>query len=380
MIGHIPTRARKLALLSLVALAAACTPPRSGPSMSEIFAGSVEREGDAYIIAVNRAVARTAAQVPSMGFSKALQRGAILGGDTIQPGDVVTLNVFENVPEGLLASPEVNNAILTDVQVDDAGFVFVPYAGRIRAAGRTPDALRRTITAALDEQTPDPQVLVSREQGDGTTVSVMGDVNAQGVFPIERPTRRITAMIAAAGGVSVPADQAVVRLTRGNRQESAFLRDIYEVPHFDIALRGGDRLLVEADRRAFTVLGATGTSSRLTFEAPVISAVEAIAMVGGLDPLRADPKGVFVFRDEPEEMARAILGRQDMFGEQRFVYVLDLTAPNGMFNARDFKIRDGDTVFVTEASSVTWSRQIASLTGALAAAGSVQSLADGTSD
>lgn len=380
MIGHIRPRVSKLTLLLLVALAAACTPPRSGPSMNEIFAGSVLREGDAYIIAVNRAVARTAAQVPSIGFSQALQRGAILGGDTIQPGDVVTLNVFENVPEGLLAGPTANNAILTDVQVDDAGFVFVPYAGRIRAAGRTPDALRRTITTALDEQTPEPQVLVSRVQGDGTTVSVMGAVNAQGVYPVERPTRRITAMIAAAGGVNVPADQAVVRLSRGGRQESAFLRDIYKIPHFDIALRGGDRILVEADRRSFTVLGATGTSSRLTFEAPVISAVEAIAMVGGLDPLRADPKGVFVFREEPEQMARTILGRQDVFGEQRFVYVLDLTAPNGMFNARDFKIRDGDTVYVTEASAVTWSRQIAALTSTLAVAGSVQSLADGSSD
>jgi hypothetical protein len=31
------------------------------------------------------------------------------------------------------------------------------------------------------------------------------------------------------------------------------------------------------------------------------------------------------------------------------IYVLDLTEPDGMFNARDFAIRDGDTVYVTEA-------------------------------
>lgn len=374
MIAKLPLRASTLALCAVVILTAACTPPRSGPSMNQIFAGSVQRAGDAHIIAVNRAVARTAAQMPSKGFSSALQGGAILGGDTIRPGDVITLNVFENVPDGLLAGPTANNAILTEVQVDDAGFIFVPYAGRIRAAGSTPDALRRTLTAALDEQTPDPQVMVSRTQGDGSTVSVIGAVGAQGVHSIERPTRRITAMIAAAGGVTVPPDLAVVRITRGERQESAFLRDIHQVPQFDIALRGGDRILVEADRRAFTVLGATGSSTRMTFEAPVISAVEAIAMVGGLDPLRADPRGVFIFRDEPEPIARAILGQPQIVGEQRFVYVLDLTAPNGMFNARDFKIRDGDTVFVTEASAVVWSRQIAAMTGTLAAAGAVQDI------
>ena len=378
MIDRIPFRASSLALAAFVGLAVACTPPRSGPNMEEIFSGSILREGDAYIVAVNRAVSRTASQVPSMGFSRALQQGALLGGDTIQAGDTITLNIFENVAEGLLAGPEANNAILTEVQVDDGGFIFVPYAGRIRAAGRTPEALRRNLSEVLDEQTPDPQVMVAREGGDGTTVTVLGEVNAQGVYPVERPTRRLSAMIAAAGGPAIPAEQAVVRLTRGKRQESVWLNDILETPAFDIALRGGDRIQVEGDRRAFTVLGATGVSSRMPFEAEVISAMEAIAMVGGLDPLRADPKGVFVFREEPEEMARAILGDSQIMGEQRFVYVLDLTAPNGMFNARDFKIRDGDTVYVTEASAVAWSRQIASLTGALTAAGTVQSLTDGT--
>ena len=375
----VPTRLRasSLALAALVAIVAACDAPRSGPSMSEIFAGSVLREGDAFIVAVNRAVARTAATTPASGFSTALQRGALLGGDTIAPGDVVTLNIFENVEEGLFAGVEANNAILSEVQVDDAGFIFVPYAGRIRAAGRSPDALRRSITELLDEQTPDPQVIVSRAQGDGRTVSVLGSVAAQGVYPIERPTRRITAMLAAAGGVTTPVDQTVVRLSRGDRRESVWLKDLFDIEHFDIALRGGDRILVEEDRRTFSVLGATGTSSRLPFDTRTISAIEAIAMVGGLDPLRADPKGVFVFREEPPHIANALLGRSDLTTDQRFVYVLDLTAPNGMFHARDFQVRDGDTVFVTEASSVVWSRQIATLTGTLGVASAAQGLAEG---
>lgn len=66
--------------------------------------------------------------------------------------------------------------------------------------------------------------------------------------------------------------------------------------------------------------------------------------------------------------------------DARFVYVLDLTAPTGMFNARDFKIRDGDTIFVTEASSVLWARQISALTGSLTAAGSIRSLTSSATD
>jgi polysaccharide export outer membrane protein len=97
--------------------------------------------------------------------------------------------------------------------------------------------------------------------------------------------------------------------------------------------------------------------------------------VGGLDPTRADPTGVFVFRNETEEVSRRLLGRNDLVGDQRMVYVIDLTAPTGMFQARDFQIRDGDTLYVTEASAVQWNRQIATISGTLGATGSVVSIA-----
>jgi polysaccharide export outer membrane protein len=365
---------RRAALFLAVAALGACAVPRDGPTKREIFAGSIERKGDAFIVAVTKRVAMAANRPESLGFSHNLRSGALVGGDTIRPGDLIRINVFENVPEGLLSPETSNNAIIDGIQVDDAGFVFVPYAGRVRAAGQTPEALRRQLTQALDEQTPEPQVVVTREQGDGATVAVAGGVNAQGVYPITRGTARLSGMIAQAGGINIPLETAQVLVTRGNRQDAAWLQDIYSNPSLDIALRGGDRVLLRQDQRAFSVLGATGTSNRMTFETQTISAIDAIAMVGGLDPLRADPTGVFIFRDEIPEVATEILGIGRFVADQRFVYVLDLTAPTGMFNARDFKIRDGDTIFVTEAASVLWARQIASLTGALTAASSVRAL------
>ena len=85
------------------------------------------------------------------------------------------------------------------------------------------------------------------------------------------------------------------------------------------------------------MLGATGTANRVTFETQQISAIEALASVGGLDPLRADPKGVFIFRDERPEIATEILGIGQFVTDVRFVYVLDLTKPTGMFDARGFQ-------------------------------------------
>ena len=257
--------------------------------------------------------------------------------------------------------------------MDDDGFIFIPYAGRIRAADRTPEQLRRIITEQLDAQTPDPQVIVKRVAGDGATVSVSGDVVGQGVFPIERPTLRLTAMLAEAGGASVPAEAAQVSITRDGRRESVWLTDLYENPSFDIALRDQDRIIIEEDRRSFTVMGSTGRQNRVPFETPTISAMEALSLVGGLSTNVADPTGVFVLREEPAHIANKVLQRDDITGPRRFVYVIDLTEPGGMFNARDFEIRDEDTVYVTEAPFVSWQKRISALTGSLGTASQVQS-------
>ncbi len=369
---------RRAALILAVGALAACAVSRDGPTKREIFEGSVMRSGDAHVVLVNKRVSHAANRPESLGFSHALRSGALIGTDTIRPGDVIRLNVYENVPEGLLAPASSNNALVEELQVDDAGFIFVPYAGRIRAAGNTPDGLRRILTRSLDEQTPDPQVVVSRELGDGATISVTGGVNAQGVYPLDRSTNRLSSMVATAGGIAIPLETAQVMVTRGNRQDKAWLQDIFSNPSLDIAMRPGDRILVREDQRAFSVLGSTGTPSRMTFETREISAIDALAMVGGLDPLRADPTGVFIFRDEVPEVATEILGIGQFVTDVRFVYVLDLTAPTGMFNARDFKIRDGDTIFVTEAASSRWSRQIASLTGNLSAATALRTLTRGS--
>lgn len=370
-------RASWLALAVLVAGVGACTVPRPGPTMNEIFAGSVLREGDAFIVAVGDRVNRAANVAPALGFSDALRNAALLGGDTIRVGDVVTVTVYENVPEGLMTNMETRGARLEQIQVDDSGHIYVPFAGRIRAAGQSPEGLRSTIARQLDEQTPDPQVYVSRTGGDGASVSVIGRVNTQGVYPIERPTRSLTAMLARAGGVSVPVQTAQISVSRGSVTDRVWLEDLFRHPQLDIALRGGDRVLVDQDQRRFTVLGATGTQSLVRFESPTISAIEALAQVGGLDPTRADPTGVFVFRNEPVEIARNVLGRNDLIGDQRVVYVLNLTAPNGMFLARDFQIRDRDTIYVTEASAVHWNRQIATLSGTLSATGTAATIARG---
>ncbi|NCO85448.1 MAG: polysaccharide export protein [Rhodobacterales bacterium] len=369
--------ARGVAAVAALAILASCGLPRPGPNRSEIFAGSVMQEGDAFILTVDDRINRIAGVTPALGFSAGFEGAGVLGSDTIQPGDILGLTIWENVDDGLLVPAGQNATVLEEVQVDGAGFIFVPYAGRIRASGNSPEAIRRLIAEKLEEQTPDPQVQVRRLAGDGTTVSVLGGVGAQGVYAIERPTRTLTAMLARAGGVAIRPEIAQVTVVRGNHTGTIWYQDLYAHPAHDIALRGGDRIVVEEDRRTFTVLGATGTQNRVPFDSQTVSAIEAIATVGGLSTAAADPTGVFVFRNEPEAIARQLVGRDDLVGTQRVVYVLDLTRPNGMFMARDFAIRDGDTVYVTEAPFVQFNKTIAAITGTLGAVGTASTIANG---
>ena len=141
----------------------------------------------------------------------------IVGPDTLSSGDTLGLTIYENVNDGLLASQGQRTSALTQVQVDGDGMIFVPYAGRIKAAGETPDGLRALITQKLLPQTPDPQVQVVRLAGNGATVSILGKVGGQGVYPIEQPTRRLSAMLAKAGGVAVEPEVALVTVQRGDQ-------------------------------------------------------------------------------------------------------------------------------------------------------------------
>ena len=366
---------KPLAMTAVIFALTSCGLPRSGPSKREILAGADDVQHSSFVIPVTNQTSSLIVEEPLTGFSQAFLNAGQIGSDTIRPGDTLGLSIWENVDAGVLGTRGAPST-LSELQVDGAGMIFVPYAGRVRAAGNTPEALRRIITEKLNDQTPDPQVLVTRLAGDGATVSIVGSAGTQGVFTIERPTRTLAPMLASAGGISIAPEIVHITVLRGSQRGTVWLEDLYENPELDIALRGNDRILVEADKRAYTTMGATGGQGLVPFESRELSAVEAIARVGGISTNTADPTGIFVFRTESAKTANAVLGRSDLTGPQRVAYILDLTKPNGVFIARDFLIRDKDTIYVTEAPFVSWNKSISALTGSLQSANAISSIAN----
>ncbi len=358
-----------LAITSL-AIAGCSTLPRVGPNKSEIYRGSVNKDGNAYVLAVDSRVAKFANLAAQSGFSAEFRNAGAVVTDLVRSGDVLVISVYENVEAGVLGTAGVPSN-LSEIQVDRSGNIFVPYAGRIKAAGRTPDNLRRILTSALASQTPDPQVIVRRAAGDGSTVSIIGS-GAQGVYPISQGTTHLSGMLALAGGVTTEPENTRISIVRGSRRGSVWLRDLYNDPKQDVHLRPGDRIIVEQDIRRFTVLGAISTQGLTTFPKPTMNVLEAVAYAGGLSGQTSDPTGVFVLRDEVGSVANTVLARNDIRGTARMAYVLNLTKVNGLFTARDFQLRDGDTIYVTEAPYYQFTKILSSLITPIGNAATIQ--------
>jgi polysaccharide export outer membrane protein len=356
-------------------LVTGCGLPTVGPNKSQLLTPSSGVAVPALVVEVDDRVLSLSRLDHNTGFGP--EFSTVVGRtDVIQAGDQITITVFENVQNGLFGGDGAP-AILGPFTVDQAGKIFVPFAGTIPAVGRTAPALRQEITTRLADQTPDPQITVRRTAGDGASVSITG-TNAQGIYPITQSTARLSAMIARAGGVRTEPAVTEVTVVRGPHRGTVWLRDLHQGRAKDIALRNGDRVIIQEDRRRFSLLGAFRAQGLVDFPQPQLSALEAVAHARGLNPNTADPTGVFVLRRETAEVADKLTGQGPFPAPQRIVYVLNLTAPNGLFLAREFAIRDGDTLYVSEAPYAQFARVLNALLTTTTSAGSISEITSGS--
>jgi polysaccharide export outer membrane protein len=195
---------------------------------------------------------------------------------------------------------------------------------------------------------------------------VQGAVTRAGVLPIESATLRLSGMLAQAGGTIADPAEVRVDVTRGGRNYSVGLGELYSDPKLDIALRPGDRIVVRPIEDRYIVLGASGGQAELAFRGSSFTLMQALARAGGLRDTEASPDGIYLFRYETAATASALLGPEPLpdfpvvNGMRPIVYRLDMTDPAALFAARRFRMRNGDTIVVTNAP-LTELRKIASI-------------------
>ena len=274
-------------------------------------------------------------------------------------GDIVGVTIFEATSGGLFIPAEAgvrpgNFVTIPNQAVDINGNISVPYAGNIRARGRTPVEVQQAIVDAIKNRAIEPQVIVTLIDQRTSLVSVLGDVGRPGRYPASAEGERILDVIARAGGPASPGSDEWVMLERAGRRALAPFRALVEVPANNVYVLPQDTIYLYREPQTFLAFGALGIQQQIPFGTWRISLAEAVARSGGLTDYQADPASVFLYRGETREIA-AQLGIDVAKFEGPIVpvvYNLNLRDPAGYFLATTFEMRNKDVIYVSNAISV----------------------------
>ncbi len=234
----------------------------------------------------------------------------------IGAGDVVRVMVFQN--------PDLT----LETRVTETGLINYPLLGNVRLGGLTVTAAEKLIADGLRNGNfvRQPQVTLLLLQVRGNQVSVLGQVNRPGRYPIEVTDTRLSDMLATAGGVSVGGADLVV--LSGTREGKPFRLEV-DLPLLfaaggrdkDVPVVNGDTIWVDRQPIVY-IYGEVQRPGAMRLEREM-TLLQALAAGGGLT-LRGTERGIKVHRR----------------GADGNVNVL----PGVMSD----KLREGDVVFVRE--------------------------------
>ncbi|HVT28120.1 MAG TPA: polysaccharide biosynthesis/export family protein [Lacipirellulaceae bacterium] len=356
--------------LALLIVVAGCgIMPASGPSSQDIRAGQADPAGLQYILVpvTPKVIETLAAAAPRLATAFADRRPAKEIRFGI--GDIVSVTIFEAQPGGLFIPAEAgvrpgNFVTIPNQAVDAKGNISIPYAGAIRARGRTQIELQDAIVAALKDRAIEPQVVVSLVQAQSSLISVLGDVAAPTRVAANPAGERLLDVIARAGGPRSPGHDEWVLLERNGRRALAPFGALVYEPVNNIFVDAGDTIYLYREPQTFLAFGALSavasgvSNSQINFDAWRLSLAEAVGKVGGLNDATADPASVFLYRGETREVAQQL--GLDISGFTGpiipVIYNLNLRDPAGFYLATKFEMRNKDVIYVSNAVSVEVSK------------------------
>lgn len=276
-------------------------------------------------------------------------------------GDVVSVTVFEAAAGGLFIPAEAgirpgNYVTLPNQIVDNNGNISIPYAGLVKADGRTNVQIQDDIVNRIRNRAIDPQVVVAAEQQRSSFVSVLGEVNLPIRYPafLSGAQDRITDALTRAGGIKGQGYESWVILERGKHRATIPFENLIMDPGNNIFVQPGDRIYVYREQQQFIALGATGQQGEFKFDAWRISLAEAVAKAGGLLDIQADPASVFLYRREPREVAAQLGIDISRFEGDTIpiIYKVSFRDPGGYFLATKVQMRNQDVIFAANAPEV----------------------------
>ena len=205
-------------------------------------------------------------------------------------GDLIKITV--------LSAPDYDQ----ELRVDGDGDIVLALAGPVHIAGVTTEQAGQLIRKKLMDggYFSDPQVGVFEKEYATQGVSVLGEVQKPGIYPLTGP-RRLFDVLSLASGTTPKAGQVV---SISHRDEPKSLRtvtlsnDPEKNIEADVEILPGDTVVVTKAGMVY-VVGAVKTSTGIILEnSNGITVLQAIATAGGMAP-NASLNGAKIIRKSP---------------------------------------------------------------------------------
>nr|WP_082568205.1 polysaccharide export protein EpsE [Pelomonas sp. Root1217] len=203
-------------------------------------------------------------------------------------GDVVRINVYQN--------PDLT----LEARVSETGVISYPLLGNIQIGGLGVSAAERLIADGLKKGNfvKQPQVSLALLQVRGNQVSVLGQVNRPGRYPLEVADTRLTDLLATAGGVAATGGEVLV--ITGTRDRKPFRTEL-ELPSLfapngrsqDFVLQNGDVIWVDRFPLLY-IYGEVQRPGQIRLDRGM-TLMQALAAGGGLNQ-RGTERGIRVHR------------------------------------------------------------------------------------
>jgi polysaccharide export outer membrane protein len=233
----------------------------------------------------------------------ALAAGFTCAADVVLgPGDVVRASVY--------GSPD----LAVETRVSEAGSMTFPLLGEVQVGGLSTQQAEKKIGGLLEKggYLKKAQVNLLITTLASQQVSVLGQVNRPGRYPVEGK-RKVLDLLAIAGGINAEGGDMVSLVRTRNGSTTRETIDIVDVVrkgelNRDYEVAGGDIIFVERAPRAY-ITGEVNRPGPFRIER-AMTVQQAVSAGGGLTQ-RGTQRGLSVTRKDPGGVARTIDVKND---------------------------------------------------------------------
>ncbi len=278
---------------------------------------------------------------------------------TVGVGDILSIVVWDH-PELVFPTQTYSIGTAYDIPnysgaanvpgyvVSPSGTIQFPYAGKVEVVGKTPDEIRAQLTAQLKPYVAMPQVTARVLAFRSKRVYLDGEVKTPGPQNIDDVPMTLVEALNRAGGINVlTGDNSRIRISRNGKNYYVNLPALLQqgTDPARILLRNGD--IVRVEQREDSKVFVTGEVVRPMSILPRngrLTLNEAIGEAGGVNPVSADARELYVIRKSADGDAE--------------IFHLDGKSPVSLALAESFELKPKDVVYVDAAGVVRWSRVI----------------------